>query len=483
MQPTHTASSPINQIAFSVVDLQRTERWFREGLGFMPSGGSRILMSSPLAAKVQGLPGAASTCWWMVGRNTWLQLELFQFRQPIAELMPHDARACDIGYRRIGVWVQDFDATLHQLALLGTRPIGPILNSTGERRTCVRNPDGVFVELMEADPIREVVNGQRTACPVAIRSITVSTPDLAASLAYFQSLTMGETQAVALHTSEHESLWELPGAQCCSAVLLCGDVLLELVQYSQPQARSWPHGYRLSDQGILNIALGTRDKQAHRALCQRAAGIGSKAISNPVYLPGAGVQYVEDALGFSVELLYMSRRSDSRFGFEPQTIHQRPRADSQRVQATVVVNAPIEMVWSALNDHARMGAWIGFPNVQRVRQGAPDPNGRGAQRRMQGLPGVVVEEIVGVEDLSKIRYRVVRGGPVIFHQGEVCVERLSPQSTQVHWSIRFRARIPLLGGLLRWILGRMLCHILERGFKPFIETAAGLHTTNHRPRQ
>ena len=115
MSPTTTGfTPPLNQIAFSVVDLRLTERWFREGFGLLPAGGSRALMRGPLAAHVQDLPRAASTCWWLVGRNSWFQLELFQFDRPIAKLRPADVRPCDIGYTRIGIWVEDFDATLEE---------------------------------------------------------------------------------------------------------------------------------------------------------------------------------------------------------------------------------------------------------------------------------------------------------------------------------------------------------------------------------
>ena len=42
--------APLAQVAFSVVDLAATERWFREGLGFRPAGGSRRRMRGPLAS-------------------------------------------------------------------------------------------------------------------------------------------------------------------------------------------------------------------------------------------------------------------------------------------------------------------------------------------------------------------------------------------------------------------------------------------------
>ena len=115
---------PLTQVAFSVVDLASTERWFREGLGFWPAGGSRLMMRGPLASSVQGLPHVASTCWWMVDRNEFFQLELFQFERPVTRLMSHDSRPCDIGYARIGLWVDDFERTLARLFPGGRPPPG-----------------------------------------------------------------------------------------------------------------------------------------------------------------------------------------------------------------------------------------------------------------------------------------------------------------------------------------------------------------------
>ena len=152
-QPDRGLGPPLSQVAFSVVDLAATERWFREGLGFWPAGGSRRRMRGPLASSVQGLPRVASTCWWMVDRNEFFQLELFQFERPLARLMAHDSRPCDIGYARIGVWVADFDRTLTRLARLGSPPLSDPMGPAGARRACVRNPDGVYVEIMEDDPL------------------------------------------------------------------------------------------------------------------------------------------------------------------------------------------------------------------------------------------------------------------------------------------------------------------------------------------
>lgn len=114
---------PLSQIALSVVDVRRTEHWFREGLGFLASGGARRVMSTPFIGSVQGYLWAKSTAWWMVSRNSWFQLELWQFQRPTSKLLPADFRSCDTGYTRMGIHVNNFSATLERLAKLGSLPL------------------------------------------------------------------------------------------------------------------------------------------------------------------------------------------------------------------------------------------------------------------------------------------------------------------------------------------------------------------------
>lgn len=458
----------LNQIAFSVIDLRLTERWFREGLGFLPSGGSWAMMQGPLAAKVQGVPGVASTCWWLVGRNGWFQLELFQFRHPLARLMSPRRRPCDIGYSRIGVHVRDFDQALANLAALGTRPLSAPLGQPGRRRACVRNPDGVYVEIMEDDPIPGGLGGERD-CAAAVRSVTMSSPDLARSVAYLTAINGHGPEDIALHTPEHEALWGLPGARCERAVFRSGDVLVEVVRYQDPVGQPWPDGYRIVDQGILNIAYGARNRRDHQQVYARAAAFGARANHKPVHLPGAGVVYVNDGLGFSVEILWIRPGfSDKLWGFTALPMHKRPDPDNQAVSGTVRVAAPPATVWRALTDQNAMGRWIGFADVRRTRDGFTEADGLGAERHMRGRPGTVVEQITGVEPGRAIRYRVIQGSPFVFHQGEIRLGAAG-DGTEVTWSIRFRSKLPMAGGMLRLLLRGMLDKMLRKGLKPFAE--------------
>ncbi len=473
---------PLNQIAFSVVDLRLTERWFREGFGLLPAGGSRALMRGPLAANVQGLPRAASTCWWLLGRNSWFQLELFQFERPMAKLMPADFRPCDVGYTRIGMWVEDFDATLKRLAGLGSQPLTAPLGDRGTRRACVRNPEGVYVEIMEDDPLPQFSRRGRVDCPSAIRSVTLSVPQLTDVAALFEEGIGLKASTVTLHTPEHEALWGLAGAATQSRLFDAGEVLIEVVHYVDPAGKPRPDGHRLSDQGILNIAFGARRKADFNAVYRRAEAFGAKPNSRPVHLPGAGsVVYVNDPHGFSVEILRTKPGlADRIFGFEPRATHKRPDPDTRRIEHRVTINAPVDDVWEAITDQDNMAQWIGFDPVTVRKEGRTQRHGAGSERLMQGPRGVgqVVEQVIAANPQQKLRYRVIEGSPLTCHQGEITLNR-SGGHTELHWSIRFRPKVPGTGALLQKVLQARLRAMLDEHLKPYIEksTAPGVFTT------
>ncbi len=460
----------LNQIAFSVIDLRRTEEFFIDGLGFLPAGGSALLMSGPIAGQVMGIPGAASYAWWAVGRNAWFQLEMFQFKRPIAKLMPADFRPCDTGYTRIGVHVHDFDTALANLTRIGTEPLGPTLGPAGQRRACVRSPDGVYVEIMEEDPLPQAEGSERPGCPVAVRSVTLSTPDFDASVAYLSAVNGKGPEEIALHTPEHEALWGLAGASCRRAVFRSGDVLVEVVQYLDPVGRPWPRDYRICDQGILNICYGQRSRADHTTVYQRALDFGARPNRKPFHFDRGGVVYISDQLGFSVEVNWVTPGSrDIKYGFEPITPREkRPQPDNRRVAGAVTIAASADHVWTILSDQNSMSEWCGFDSVRRIQDGFTEPDGVGSERLMQGKPGKIIEQITGVEPGRCIRYRVIQGGPVIYHQGEIRLEPVNG-GCEVRWSIRFRSRYPLLGAVLRPVMQKMLDKMLEQGLKPYAE--------------
>ncbi len=462
----------LTQIALSVVDLRETERWLREGFGFVPAGGSRHRMRGPLASRVQGLPRIASTCWWLRDRNDWFQIEMFQFERPIARLMPHDARACDIGYTRVGFWVADFGATLSRLARIGSRPLSDPVGEPGYRRACVRSPDGVFVEIMEDDPL--ISRGDQAPatvdCPVAVRSVTLSVADLDQSAAFLSDGLGLPASGTALRRPEHEGLWGLPGAATRSQAFDAGDVLVEVVQYLDPVGRPRPDGYRISDQGILNVAFGTREKGQFDELYRRACAAGARPNSRPLSIPGGGVVYVNDPQQFSFELMRMSRFSDKYWGFTPVPITRRPQPDAHTIEQTVHVAAPPDVTWQVISDHEAMSEWAGIGPVRRIVDGETDPNGRGAQRELN-IGGTIVEQVIADNPPCSYRYRVIKGSLFVCHQGELLV-RPHGDGTALTWKIRFRPRIPGTGGLIAARFGRALNRMMTTRLRRHVERLA-----------
>jgi hypothetical protein len=115
-----------------------------------------------------------------------------------------------------------------------------------------------------------------------------------------------------------------------------------------------------------------------------------------------------------------------------------------------------------------MAAWSGFDPVTLTRTGAPDRNGYGAERRMQGPTGSVSEQVVAWDPGRGYRYRVIRGSPFVCHQGEVSLSSAG-RETELTWTIRFRPRVPGSGALLRALLGRLLGRMLRDRLRPLLE--------------
>lgn len=444
---------PLNQIAFSVIDLRRTEAWWREGLGFLPAGGSRLLFRGPLISAIQNVPGAAMTCWCLLGRNDWSQIEMFQYESPASKLMPADFQPNDIGYTRCGVWVADLDATLARLAGMGTEPLSAPIGAAGQRRVCVRNPDGVFVELMEEDPLPEQNRLGRQDCPVALRYATMSTPDMAQSLAFLvEGLGMPETDIV-LHEDQHEALWGLAGASCKRRVLGGPTLLLEVVEYQQPKGKTWRNGYRVCDQGILNVCFGDPlNRHGVNAMHQRALKAGARQNSRPIHQPIAGCVYVNDPLGFSYEFMWASPGMGHRdYGFTVRAVDQRPQPDNQRISASALISATPEQVFEWVNDNAALTAWSGLGRFTPVCSDSGIERGVGALRNVATPMGTMREQITDWQPNSRVRYRIIDSRLLINHQGEITLTA-ECGGTRVVWSVRLRSGIPGVGGLLRRVM-------------------------------
>lgn len=303
------------QVALSSLDAEATRAWYVARFGFLPSG---VLEPTADISPVQGVPNAAARVVWMVDQLQFFQWEIFQYTSPEVRRLPTDWRPSDIGYVRIGLFVADFDAVVKRISDLGTPLLGGPMGVAGDRRAAVSDPDGVVLELMERDPILAgAPPRERPEAPVATRSITLSVPDLACSQRFFvDTLGFEVVDPELLHRREHEALWGLEGADREVVLMTSGDFWVELVHYSDPPGASWPTDYRISDQGILNIAVGTQSADDWVSTRDRALAAGYRGLE-PIDRELLHVQYFTDGQGFSVEFFHADQSLEARLGFQP----------------------------------------------------------------------------------------------------------------------------------------------------------------------
>jgi short-subunit dehydrogenase/catechol 2,3-dioxygenase-like lactoylglutathione lyase family enzyme len=151
------------------------------------------------------------------------------------------------------------------------------------------------------------------------RSVTLSVPDLEPSARFFgQVLGLDAADGVVLHGPEHEALWGLDGASRESLLMWADDFLVEFVRYLDPIGRPWPPGYRISDQGIVNIAFGFQERAEFEAAHERCLEAGFRGNAAPLRLGAWSVVYVNDDQGFSVELLHVEPWYARQMGFRPR---------------------------------------------------------------------------------------------------------------------------------------------------------------------
>jgi len=195
----------------------------------------------------------------------------------------------------------------------------------GLRRVCFREPgSGTVVEIMEDGPaLPGGVRPRFYELAPAVIYAALSVSDLGAARAFFvDALGLPEEPAVELHPAGSDALWGLDGARRRSFVVRAQDRYVEVCQYEAPASRPKRSGALLSDQGMMNVALGYRRPEPLAAAYGRLTQAGYRTNVQPPTSTGAA--YMLDGEGNSLELLLTPREFDDSFGFEPRPAFHRP---------------------------------------------------------------------------------------------------------------------------------------------------------------
>ena len=444
----------ICQVAFSALNAPALRNWYANVFGLVKSG--KILFFPPSTSRVQGIPGAWEKCSWLIDQQDYFQLEFFQFWTPRSKLKATDWRPCDIGYNMVGIAVNDFDQALRNVGAFSATPQPRVVGKAGERRACVTDPEGNWVEIHERDPLTLIEGADATVIrpevPAVVRTMRASVPSLDdARKAFVDAMGLVVVEDFQLHGATDEKFWGLPRARSRSLVLRGANFLIELVEYQSPQPRSWPAGYSIADQGIMNIALGYRDSLDYARSFGQAARQGMQPNGKVLDAGVFQVMYVNDKHGFSVEMLHARKALWSFTGFNPAEGY---------VENEIEINAPATEVWRELTDHNAIGNWSIFSGSV-LRPGEPDPNGMGCIRELRA-PGLrITEEVTHWDEGSHYTYKLLSGAPFRKHQGDVFVTRDNGR-TNVRWAIRFDSWIPLSNRITAWLLGRVFAQALRK---------------------
>jgi catechol 2,3-dioxygenase-like lactoylglutathione lyase family enzyme len=286
------------QIAASVTDMDKTIGFYRDILGFSQFKNPQKLKGM-IPSKIQGHKKVNALIYWMNDANPSFQLEFFQYFNPPARPMPEGARPCDIGYSRMRIWIADFDGVINRLKENGIPLITEPKKFRGGRRVCLRDPDGIYLELMEKPIMKS--SPFSPEIQVAVQSVTLSVPALKQAEGFFVDVLGMERCDAVLHTPEMESLWGLTGAETKSSLLKSGNILFELVEYLNPRGRPMPDDRHIGDAGIWHIAVLFNRRKDFMDCYRKALSMGHSGNSKPVSFGFMDFVYMRTDQNFFIE--------------------------------------------------------------------------------------------------------------------------------------------------------------------------------------
>jgi len=301
--------SRIGQIALSVADIEESIRFYRDVIGLQYATRTDTFKGER-PEKIQGIPGVASLTAWFVDDRDLLQLELFQFLSPRTMAFASDRNPRDVGYTRIAFEVDEVASFRDHCLINRADKVSQLYDIDGRPGFTLRDPDGILIEIEAAKvPLPDHLKARHSG-------IALTVPDLDEALHNFRD-TLGFS-AMAQAAADKGVLWREENADK-RMVLLDGITMwIEISCYTKPGSLPWPDGYRISDRGILNIAIAYRDNDSVRRMYRRTVATGYRPNCAPECIPACGgVTYVNDSQGFSVEIMSCYRWLDGVFGFRP----------------------------------------------------------------------------------------------------------------------------------------------------------------------
>ena len=119
-------------------------------------------------------------------------------------------------------------------------------------------------------------------------------------------------------------------------------------------------------------------------------------------------------------------------------------------KATERSSATPEALYALVSDAEKWTTWAGVlaPRSMWVRQGAAEPTGVGAIRKVGMWPVWVREETTAAEPGRRHEYVLRNRGPIKSYVGEVLLTPNPGGGTDIDWTVRFTELVPGTGRAL-----------------------------------
>jgi catechol 2,3-dioxygenase-like lactoylglutathione lyase family enzyme len=295
------------QIAITTLDVARSKEFYGALLGFRCTG--YVPVRGAIAARLLEAPCVDGQCHWLAGDDPFFQLELFHFNEPGSRRM--DWRREAYGYSRIVIEAADPGAMLKRLLPLGIELVNGAADSRDGSSISVRDPDGILVELIGSRTVRRAGR---------IVGIAATVENLQEARRYYASgFGLNEVASRANSRPDlRQSEGEREGNQRIrgQVTLSAGPYWLELTEYAAAAWSSTASPRKLTDQGLMNIALGVRKTSEFHRLHRNVREQGYSSATKPVSAALSHTVYIQHASGLSVELLQLPPIFDSVWGFK-----------------------------------------------------------------------------------------------------------------------------------------------------------------------
>ena len=304
----------IGQIALVVSDQHRSTDFYARVFGMDHIFGTSEFRG-PELDKVQQMKNAASSTRWLIDDRELFQLEIFEFENPQSRPLPKDHSISDEGYNRVIIAVKSLQETVDKAVVEGA--IVSVLlygdNADGPAHALIRDFDGILLELVEAP---ELVPGER---PARIIGLGITSGDLATTV---EDMCDGFGFTPCEDTFHHRHFWPEDGRLQRLQTLQLDDMYLVVSQYSDSRPRAT--GYRLGDIGVMNFAICFLDAEDFDACYRHSQQMGMRANIEPKTIKNtASCTYNNDRQGFSIEMIFMTKKLWGLYGFAPPSLWDR----------------------------------------------------------------------------------------------------------------------------------------------------------------